>query len=42
MMYMKMRRGHCRDDSVMNKLEKRKDMNLPAKARTHVRSLSQI
>ena len=30
MMYMKMRRGHSRDDSVMKKPEKRNDANLPA------------
>ena len=29
-MYMKMRRGHSRDDSVMKKPEKRNDANLPA------------
>jgi hypothetical protein len=29
MMYMKIRRGHCRDGSVMKKPEKRNDANLP-------------
>ena len=29
MMYMKMRRGHCKDGSVMKKPEKRNDANLP-------------
>jgi hypothetical protein len=35
MIYMNMRSGHCSDDSVMKKPEKRNDANLPDDARAH-------